>query len=127
MNKLLLAGSFAGFLLLFFQAGVNAQCNAKQLAFPDDGDTITINGKTGGCNKFNFSIEDGQRVIVKITSTDNRARFNLQWNASEDETGMELFENQTSFDRKLNYPDWEIWVTGTASAAFTLKITAVSQ
>ena len=127
MNKLLLAGTFAGFLLLFFHAGVNAQCTAKQLTFPEGGDTITINGKTNGCNKFNFSIEDGQRLIVKISSTDNRARFNLKWNASEDETGMESFENQTSFDKTLNYPDWELWVTGTASTAYTLKITAVSQ
>jgi len=115
------------FAVLAFTAEANAQCAAKRVAFPTDSNTITLTGKTGGCNKYKFMVDVGQRVIVKITSTDNRARFSMQWDASEDETGTELFENQTSFDRSLEYPEWLIWATGTAGTAFTLKITAVDE
>lgn len=124
MKKFVKIGLFASLLITVFAINSLAQCQAKAVSFPSGSETITLSGKTGGCNKFKFSITEGQRVKVSLTSTDSKAKFNLQWSASEDETGTELFENQTSFDQILNYPDWEIWVTGTADASYALKITA---
>ena len=115
------------FLVLCFFAEASAQCTAKRVAFPSGSNAITLTGKTGGCNKYKFKVDAGQRVRVKITSDDSRARFHLQWDATEDETGTELFENQTSLDQSLEYPDWLIWATGTAGKAFTLTITAVDE
>lgn len=112
------------FAVLAMTAEANAQCAAKRVSFPAGGNTITLTGKTGGCNKYVFMVDEGQRVIVKITSGDNRARFTMQWQAPEDETGTEVFENQTSLDRSLDYPTWEIWPTGTAGQTFKLTITA---
>ncbi len=125
MKRSIFAALFAGLIVVCLNAGANAQCAPKQLKFADGSDSITVAAKAGACAKYKFTVDEGQRVIVKITSGDGKARFNLQWDASDDETGTELFSNQTSLDRKMTYTDWLIWATGTAGVDFTLKITAV--
>jgi hypothetical protein len=98
-----------------------AQCEAKKITLTNG--TATLSGKTGGCNKFKFSVATGKRVRVTLNSADSKARFDLYWDAEEDETGTELFENQTSINEVLEYPNWLINIAGTSGATYTLKIT----
>ncbi|MEP6945335.1 MAG: hypothetical protein ABJA02_05410 [Acidobacteriota bacterium] len=109
-------------IVLGVRIGLNAQCAPKQLAYSDGGDTISVDGKIGECSRFKFSIDEGQRVVVKILSADNKARFSMQRDAPDDDTPAELFEDQTSLDRKFKYTDWLISVTGTAGTAYQLTI-----
>lgn len=125
MKSLLKIGLFALLLVPLFAVNSFAQCQAKPITL--SGGKIALSGKTGGCNKFKFSITEGQRVKISVESPDSRAKFGLQWSAAEDETGTETFENQKSFDKTLDYPDWEIWVTGTAGANYTLKISVTDE
>lgn len=48
--------------------------------------SFTASAKTGGCVKYRFEARPGQRLIVTLRSTDNKARFDLQ-DGAEDETG----------------------------------------
>ena len=110
-------------MMLAFAVNSSAQqCAAKNITLPKDGTALTLTGKTGGCNKFRFSITKGQRLTAKLTSDDDKARLGLGWADGEDETGSDLWEGMTTFSEVLNYEDWDIWVTGSASTSFTLKI-----
>jgi hypothetical protein len=104
-------------------------CGAKKVAFPEGGNTMTLTGNTGRCSKFAFSVENGQKVNIKLTSTSGKALFNLQWDASEDETGTESIENQTNLVQTLKYPDWLISVFSRTGGAtdFKMTITAVDE
>ena len=99
---------------------VSAQCEARTVSLASG--AATLSGQTGGCNRYSFSISEGQRVKVTLTSTDGSARFDLQ-DGAEDETGAVLYSNRTSFDDVLTFTDFSIETKGSASTAFTLKIT----
>lgn len=88
--------------------------------------SFTASAKTGGCIKYRFEARPGQRLIVTLRSTDNRARFDLQ-DGAEDETGSNFYENQTSFDGKLEFEEFTIEVKGTASAGFTLNVKVIDR
>lgn len=110
--------------MLAFSFSASAQCEAKKITLT--GGTATISGKLGGCNRFAFVIEEGQRVRAVLTSTDSKARFELQ-DGAEDETGAKSYSNLTSFDKILTFADFSIDVGGTAPTAFTLKVTVTDR
>lgn len=112
-------------LVLAFAATSFAQdCESKQVTLNNGAATIT--GKTGDCNRFAFVIDEGQRVRVVLTSTDSKARFELQ-DGAEDETGAKSYSNLTSFDKVLTFTDFSIDVGGTNSTTFTLRITVTDR
>ncbi len=117
------ASAFA--LTLVFAFGTFAQCEAKKISFPA-GNTISLSGKTGGCNRFAVTIADGLKVSIKLVSTDSKARFDLQ-SGSEDETGSALYPDLTTFNNYLEGNDWEIGIKGTAQTAYTLKIAVTDE
>lgn len=111
--------------MLAFAIGSFAQdCTAKAVTLNNG--TATLSGKTGGCNKFKFTITEGQRVKVTLTSADGKARFELQ-DGAEDEIGAVFYTNQTSLDKVLKFEEFSIDAKGTAGAAFTLKITVTDE
>jgi hypothetical protein len=99
--------------------GFGQDCESKSVKLNNG--TATLSGKTGSCNKFAFSVEEGQRVKVTITSTDGKANFGLQ-DGADDETGSKYYSNLKSFNNILTFADFSIEVGGTASTAFTLKV-----
>jgi hypothetical protein len=107
-------------MLAFATASFAQQCEAKLVTLTNGSATVT--GKTGGCNRFAFVIDEGQRVKANLTSTDSKARFELQ-DGAEDETGSKSYANLTSFDKVLTFSEFSIDLGGTASTAFTLKVT----
>jgi hypothetical protein len=108
-------------LMLGFTATSFAQYCEPTLVKLTNG-SATVTGKTGSCNRFAFVIDEGQRVKATLTSTDSKARFELQ-DGAEDETGSKSYANLTSFDKVLTFGEFSIDVSGTASTAFTLKVT----
>lgn len=103
----------------------NAQdCRAATVTL--NGGTATLTGKTGGCVKYRFVIESGQRARVTLRSTDNNARFALQ-DGAEDETGSTFYEGQSSLDKVLEFEEFSIEVTGTAGVGFTLSVKVSDQ
>jgi hypothetical protein len=130
MKDLIKFTIYSSVLLLICAAfNLGQNCVAKKVILPEGGNTITLTGNTGRCNKYAFSVEDGQKVSIKLTSTTGKALFNLQWDASEDETGTESIYNQTNTVQTLKYPDWLVSVFSKTGGAtdFTLKITAIDE
>lgn len=112
-------------LMLVFTVNLFAQyCEPTQVTLNNGSATVT--GKTSGCNRFAFIIDEGQRVKASLTSTDSKARFNLQ-DGAEDETGSKVYSNLTSFDKFLTFGEFSIEVKGTASTSFTLKVTVTDE
>ena len=111
-------------LILAFAITSFAQCEAKKITLTNG--TATLSGKTGNCQRIAFDISEGQRVRVSVTSTDSRARFLIQ-NGAEDDTATTGWGPVASFDKILDSSYWEIGVSGTASTAYTLKITVTDE
>jgi hypothetical protein len=107
-------------VLALATANFAQDCGSKRVTLNNG--SATLSGKTGGCNKFAFVIGEGQRVRVTLTSTDSKARFELQ-DGAEDETGSSVYGNLTTFNKVLTFAEFSIDVGGTNSTAFTLKIT----
>lgn len=125
MKKNLIILLFSAILILATAfIGFGQDCQGKPVSLNNG--TATLSGKTGGCNKFAFSIAEGQRVRVTLTSTDGNARFGLQ-DGAEDETGAEYYSNLTSFNNVLTFADFSIEVDGPQSTAFTLKIVVTNK
>lgn len=122
MKKYMKLVLLASFVMLAFAFSASAQCEVKKVSFPSGSNTITVNGQTGGCTRYGFSITEGKRVTVKLTSSDSIARFDLQ-NGDDDETGTIVYEGKINFDGTLDTPDWQVVIKGTDSTTFTLKIT----
>lgn len=120
MKKLLSLSLFASLLVITSAITSLAQCEARKITLSNG--NATINGKTGGCQRFSIDISEGQRVRVSVVSTDNRARFVIQ-NGSEDDTGTTGWGPIAAFDKVLDSEYWEIGVSGTSSVPYTLKIT----
>ncbi len=113
-------------MMLTLSFAASAQCAEKNVSFPGDGNTITLSGNTGGCQRYAFSITAGQKVLIKLASADGRARFDLQ-NGDDDETGSIVYPNQANFNGELKTPDWMVNVKGSAATSFTLTITVADE
>ena len=112
-------------MMLGFAVSSFAQdCTAKAVTL--NGGAATLSGKTGGCNKFKFTITEGSRVKVTLTSDDSKARFELQ-DGAEDETGSVFYSNQINFDKVLKFDEFSIDTKGSPGATFTLKITVTDE
>lgn len=96
------------------------QCERKEITLNNGSATVT--GKTGGCNLYVFVTDPGDRVRATLTSTDSRARFTLT--AGDDEMTS---SNLTTFDKVLDVGYILIDVKGTASTAFTLKVSVTAE
>ena len=111
---------FASALLLASVLSAAAQdCRAKDVTLSQG--PVTLSGKTGGCLKYRFAVEQGTRAVVTLKSSDSKARFDLQ-DGAEDETGSSFYENLTSFDRVIAFDEFSVEVRGTGSASFTLTV-----
>jgi hypothetical protein len=111
------------FLLMtaFATASFAQECERQEVRF-DSNRFATVTGKTGGCNLFIFVMDAGERLKVTLTSTDGKARFGFT--AGEDtDSGYMTSSNLTTFDKVLDVGYFLIDVKGTASTAFTLKVT----
>jgi hypothetical protein len=97
------------------------ECERQEVRL-DSNRSATVTGKTGGCNLFVFVMDAGERVKATLTSADSKARFGFT--AGEDtDSGYMTASNLTTFDKVLDVGYFLIDVKGTASTAFTLKVT----
>lgn len=99
-------------------------CRAATMKLTDG--AATISARTGGCVKYRFVIASGQRARVTLSSTDGKARFDLQ-DGAEDETGSTFYENQVSLDRVLEFEEFTIEVRGTSGTGFTVNVKVSDQ
>ncbi len=123
-NTIRLALATAAMVMAFAVGSMAQDCRAKTVAFTDG--AATIQAKTGGCVKFRFMVEPGQRAKVTLRSSDNKARFDLQ-DGAEDETGSTYYEGQSSFDKVIEFDEFTIEVFGTSSVGFTLSVKVIDQ
>lgn len=100
-------------------------CSATPVKINANG-SAAISGKTDGCVRYGFTIQQGSRVQITLTSADNAARFDLQ-DGADDETGAEIFAALTSFDRLLTFDEFSVDIHGSPAAAFTLKVNVKKQ
>ncbi len=119
MKKLLKIFLTMSVLMLIFTIDSFA-CEAKNITIPASG--LTLTGKIGDCIRYGFTIDKGQKVTIVLTSSDSKARFVIE-DGDEDDTGTTGWSNLTSFSKILDSTDWQVGVTGSSGAAFTLKIT----
>jgi hypothetical protein len=115
------------FLLLaaFSVASYAQECERKEVELSDGfSGSVTLTGKTGVCNLFVFVMDAGDRVRATLTSADNKARFTLT--RGEGNYYMSS-PNLTTFDKVLDVGYFLIDVKGTASTAFTLKVSVTSE
>ncbi len=114
--------TFLMFLLMsaFAVNSFAQQCERKEITLTNGSATVT--GKTGGCNLFVIVTDPDDRVRATLTSTDSKARFTLT--AGDDEM---TFSNLTTFDKVLDVGYILIDVKGTASTAFTLKVSVTAE
>jgi hypothetical protein len=109
-------------LVSAFSADSFAQeCERQEVRF-DKNRSAVVTGKTSGCNLFVFAMDAGERVKATLTSADSKARFGFTA-GEETNTGYMTSSNLTTFDKVLDVGYFLIDVKGTASTAFTLKVT----
>ncbi len=115
---------FAASLLMFaFAVSSFAQeCERKEITLTNGSATVT--GKTGGCNLYVFVTDPGDRVKAALTSTDSKARFTFTAGEGDDYMSS---SNLTTFDKVLDVGYFLIDVKGTASTAFTLKVSVTAE
>ena len=94
-------------------------CVAKDVKLTNG--AATVSGKTGGCTIYTITVDEGQRTRIDLRSSDNIARFDVQDGAS-DETGSNVYENQTKLDKIFEFEEFTIEVRGTSGATFSLSI-----
>ncbi len=100
------------------------ECERKEITLNNGSATIT--GKTGGCNLYVFVTDPGDRVKATLTSTDSKARFTFTAGEETNE-GYLTASNLTTFDKVLDVGYFLIDVKGTASTAFTLKVSVTAE
>ncbi|NJM53145.1 MAG: hypothetical protein HC846_06985 [Blastocatellia bacterium] len=114
-------------MLAFAITSFAQECERKEVELSDGfSGSVTLTGKTGGCNLFVVVMDGADRVKANLTSTDSKARFTLTA-GEKTNPGYMTASNLTTFDKVLDVGYFLIDVKGTASTSFTLKISVTSE
>ena len=111
-------------MLAFAVTSFAQECERQEITLNNGSATVT--GKAGGCNLFVFVTDPGDRVRVNLTSADSKARF-IFTAGEETDSGYMTASNLTTFDKVLDVGYFLVDVKGTASTAFTLKVSVTGE